>query len=84
MMPEESRMAMSRKDALKKLDSRARQAEWHLAKIAENRGHSSIRKWKHEVGNWLREMQEVLPHVGKKTAEEWQARIDIYRTALEG
>jgi hypothetical protein len=77
-------MALPRKQALKLLQGRVPQVERHLAKVAEEPGHSSIPKWKSEIRNWLREMEEVLPHVGKKTAAEWQARIDAYRAAVEG
>jgi len=29
-------------------------------------------------------MEDLLPHVGKKTAAEWQTRIDGWRSAIEG
>jgi hypothetical protein len=76
-------MALPRKQALKRLQGRVAAVEQHLARIAADPGHSSIPKWRSEVRNWLREMEEVLPHVGKKTAAEWQGRIDAYKIALE-
>ena len=75
-------MAISRKEALTRLSGRVRQVEAHLAKIAADPGHSSVDKWKHETRNWLREMEEVPRHVGKKTSKQWQARINAYRAAL--
>ena len=72
-------MALPRKQSLKLLQGRVPAVEWHLMRIAEEPRHSSIHKWRSEVRNWLGEMEEVLPHVGKKTAAEWQARIDAYR-----
>lgn len=75
-------MATPRKRALKRLQGRVPEVERHLARIDETPEHSSTVKWKSEIRNWLREMEEVLPHVGKKTAAEWQVRIDAYRAAL--
>jgi hypothetical protein len=75
-------MAMPRKSALKRLQGRVQEVERHLARINAAPKHSSASKWRSEVRNWLREMEEVLPHVGKKTAAEWQDRIDAYRAAL--
>ena len=75
-------MAMPRKSALKRLQGRIPEIMRHLARITATPEHSSVHKWKSEVRNWLREMEEVLPHVGKKTAAEWQVRIDAYRSAL--
>jgi len=65
-----------------RLQGRVPEIERHLSKIAAAPGHSSIQKWRSEIRNWLREMEEVLPHVGKKTAAEWQARIDGYHRSL--
>jgi hypothetical protein len=75
-------MARSRKSALTVLNGRVAEIERHLGRIAETPFHSSINKWKHEVRNWIREMEEVLTHVGKKTSAQWQARIDGYWAAL--
>jgi hypothetical protein len=75
-------MARSRKSALKVLNGRIAEIERHLGRIAGDPFHSSVDKWRSEVRNWIREMEEVLPHVGKKTSVQWQARIDGYRAAL--
>jgi cob(I)alamin adenosyltransferase len=75
-------MTTPRKRALNRLEKFALRMDEHLSKIASDRGHSSSAHWKHEVRNWLRQMQEELPHVGKKTATQWQARIDACRATL--
>lgn len=75
-------MAISRKEALKQLRGLFRGVEGHLGKIAEHPEDRELSHWKSETRNWLREMQEYLPHVGKKTAAEWQARLDDCRAAL--
>jgi hypothetical protein len=76
-------MAIRRKHALERVQSLAPVVEDHLAKIAANPGHSSIPHWQHEIRNWLRQMEDLLTHVGKKTAAEWQTRIQAYREALD-
>jgi hypothetical protein len=73
---------MSRQKALERLAGFTPRVEEHLAKIAANPGHSSVRHWKQEVDNWLNQMEAVLPHVGKKTAAQWSARISQWRQAL--
>jgi len=75
-------MAISRKDALKQLLGRFRRIQEHLATIAAHPDEREVPHWKGETRNWLREMEEYLPHVGKKTAAEWQARIDASRGQL--
>lgn len=68
-------MGMPRKDALKRLRSLSRQVECHLETIAADPGHAATPHHLHEIRNWLLQMEEVLRHVGKKTAAEWEARI---------
>jgi RHS repeat-associated protein len=75
-------MAISRAKALERLEGLAPQVEKHLEKIAQNPGHSSIPHWSHEVSNWLDQMEAMLPHVGKKTAADWAAKINQWRQAL--
>jgi hypothetical protein len=76
-------MARTRKAALDKIQSLVTALESHLAKIAAYPGHSSTDHWKHEVHTWLRDMEALLRHVGKKTSAQWQARIDAWRAAIE-
>ena len=75
-------MAIPRKDALKRLQSLTVQVELHLDKIARNPGDRSVPHYQGEVRNWLRDMRAVLRHLGRRTAAQWQARIDAYRAAL--
>jgi hypothetical protein len=75
-------MAISRAKALERLEGLTPRVEEHLAKIAQNPGHSSIPHWSHEVSNWLNQMEAMLPHVGKKTAADWAAKINQWRQAL--
>jgi hypothetical protein len=75
-------MAISRAKALERLEGLTPRVEEHLAKIAQNPGHSSIPHWSHEISNWLDQMEAMLPHIGKKTAADWAAKINQWRQAL--
>ena len=73
---------MGRKRALDRLQELLPEVERHLGRIFATPHHSSVRKWRGEVRAWLEQMQEVIRHVGKKTGEEWQTRIDSFREQL--
>jgi len=75
-------MAISRKEALRALRGLAPRVEEHLQKISSNPGHSSIPGWRREIRGWLRQMKEVIPHVGKRTGAAWQERIEKYEDRL--
>jgi hypothetical protein len=75
-------MATSRKQALKGLLGLLPQVEKHLRFIAEQPENQAIHHWRHEIRTWLTQMEERLPHVGKKTAAEWRNRIQAFRDAL--
>ena len=76
-------MAIPRKEALSRLLDKVFQIERHLGMIAAEPECRAASGWKREVRNWLREMEALLRHVGKKTSAEWQTRIAAYRAALE-
>jgi hypothetical protein len=75
-------MALSRKQALKQLRGLWPRIQVHLDYLAASPSEREVSHWRGEISNWLREMEEYLPHVGKKTAAEWQARIDACRATL--
>jgi hypothetical protein len=77
-------MSRKRKDALDKIESHVAEVERHLGRVLAEPGHSSRNKWASEALGWLLQMEALLPHVGKKTSAEWQARIDSWRASLEG
>ncbi len=76
-------MARTRKAALDKIESLVAEVEDHVAKIAAYPGHSAMDHWKGEARTWLRDMEAMLRHVGKKTSAQWQTRIDAWRAAIE-
>ena len=75
-------MGIPRKDALKRLQCLAGQVELHLDKIAKMPESLSVPHYRHEILNWLSDMRAVLPQVGKRTAAQWQAKIDSFQVAL--
>ena len=77
-------MAMSRKDALRRLDALAPQVEKHLQKIASNPGSRDVAHWQAEIRAFLDQMESAVPHVGKKTCATWAERIAEYRRLLGG
>jgi len=76
-------MSRKRKDALAKIVNLIPTMDRHLERILANPEHSSRNKWKAEALGWIHQMEAMIPHVGKKTAAEWQARIDKWRATLE-
>jgi hypothetical protein len=76
-------MAMRRKDALKRLNGLYPLVEEHLQKIADDPTSRDVPHWTQEVNSWIRQMEDVLPHVGDNTAAEWSARIADWKARLE-
>jgi hypothetical protein len=58
------------------------QVEKHLAKIAGDPTNQAVGHWRKEVATWLRDMESVVPAVGKKTAAEWTSRLGAWRRVL--
>ena len=75
-------MAIGRKDALRKLLSLVAVVEEHLEGIAEEPDSQAFSHWKDELQNWLAQMEAMVPHVGKKTGAEWQARIEAWKAQI--
>jgi len=75
-------MAMSRKDALARIESRVSEIEKHLGVLEAEPGAQAVNHWRKEVKTWLADVDQALPHVGKKTAEEWAPRISEWRRRL--
>ena len=73
---------MNRKDALRRLNGLAPQVEAHLDKIESTPTSRDVPHWKKEIGAWLNQMERIVPDVGDKTAAEWQAKIDGWKTRL--
>jgi hypothetical protein len=75
-------MAISRKDALRRLTGLAPRVEEHLIKIADNPASPEVPHWTTEVDSWIKQMEHVLPHVGKKTSAGWRAKIAEWKDKL--
>jgi RHS repeat-associated protein len=77
-------MAVSRKTAIARLEGLAPQVEEHLAEIAAEPESQCVLHWTKEIETFMNQMNDMLPHVGKKTAQEWMAKIEGYKSALGG
>jgi hypothetical protein len=75
-------MAMSRKDALKRLNGLRPRVEGHLQKIANNPASKDVPHWTREIESWIRQMEDVLPHIGASTSAEWSRRIAEWNAKL--
>lgn len=75
-------MAMSRKDALKRLNGLLPRVEEHLGKIANDPESRNVTHWIKEINAWIEQMEDVLTHVGDKTSAEWLAKIAAWKTKL--
>ena len=69
-------MSISRKKALKRLNSLALNVELHLQSIKDDPDSDAVNHWRFEVRSWLLQMQHVLPSVGRKTGDDWSVRIE--------
>jgi hypothetical protein len=77
-------MSISRKKAIKRLEGLAGRVEEHLVKLHDFPGDESAPHWKRELNGWVRQMEEVLPCLGKKTAEAWAKRFSDWKARIEG
>jgi hypothetical protein len=75
-------MAMSRKDALKRLNGLRPKVEGHLQKIAGNPSSRDVPHWTKEIESWISQMDDVLPHVGADTSAKWFIRIAEWKAKL--
>lgn len=75
-------MGMGRKRALERIHGLVERVQEHLEKLRAKPSLYDDQHWRYEMNNWLRQMEEVLPHVGKKTSRYWQSVFDeIKRSA---
>ena len=66
---------MKRKDALKRLNALLALVLTHLEKLQTQMSDFDYNHWRWEAANWIQQMEEVLPHVGRKTADHWSQRL---------
>ena len=76
-------MAISRKDALRRLAGLAPRIVEHLEYLTEQPDSRDVSHWKHEIRNWIAQMEEVLHAVGKKTEAKWREQINAWIARVE-
>ena len=75
-------MSLGRKQALKRLHGLAKRVREHLEYLANEPAAQAVSHWRQEIRGWLEQMEGVLPHVGKKTARDWQRYIAEWHQAV--
>jgi hypothetical protein len=75
-------MAISRKQALRKILGLVDEVERHFAKLEAMPDSRDAPHFRQELTNWLNQMEAMVSHVGKKTGAQWQARIEEWRARL--
>jgi hypothetical protein len=78
-------MALSRKQALRRLQGLEDAVLWHLDEhIPKEIGNApeAVAYWRQEVNGFLDEMQRLSEYTGARTAAEWQAKITLMRQRL--
>jgi uncharacterized protein YaaR (DUF327 family) len=76
-------MGISRKNALKRLRGLAPRILQHLEYLADDPESQDVSHWKHEIRNWITQMEEVLHAVGEKTGAQWREQINTWIARLE-
>ena len=76
-------MAISRKDALKRLNGLALRVREHLHFLEEEPDSQDAAHWRGETRSWLDQMEAMLVHVGKTTGAHWAEKIAQWRSELE-
>lgn len=76
-------MAISRKGALRRLNGLFPQLETHLDKLAAEPNCEAVNHWKGEIEVFLSDMEDLLPHVGQRTAKIWGERIAESRERID-
>ena len=75
-------MAISRQQALNRIQGLSAPVEEHLAKIAAEPSSQAVAHWRKEIRAWLGEIERLTPHIGKKTGDVWTNRVAEWRRLL--
>lgn len=71
-------MAITRKQALRRLEGLAgaanRHLEIHIPSLLDEHPED-LAHWRAELRSWIEEMRRLTTKVGKRTAEQWNERI---------
>ena len=75
-------MAISRSQALNRMEGLSVEVVKHLAKIAAKPLSRDVPHWTTEIRTWIGEIERLNQHVGKKTGQEWASRIAAWKGQL--
>ena len=77
-------MGISRRTALKRIESLYRQAVQHAAKPEQDHESVAADHWRAEVASWIEQMKSLLPRLGRGTAENWLSSIKLLEDRIAG
>jgi len=75
-------MAISRKQALNRMEGLQFEVEAHLKAIYENPHSRDVEHWKTEIRAFISQIERLSAHTGKKTSAEWARKIADWRSRL--
>jgi hypothetical protein len=71
-------VAITRKQALNRIEGLVPQIEEHVRKLTESPHDEAAGHWRAELRSWLAEVRQLLTHVGKRTAARWEPRLQAW------
>ena len=77
-------MAISRSQALNRMEGVALQVEEHLSKLTNQATSLDVNHWRVEVQAFLGEIARLSGHVGVRTGAQWAEKITAWTKTLEG
>jgi hypothetical protein len=75
-------MAMSRSQALNRMEGLSASIVEHLAKIAAKPLSRDVPHWTTEIRAWREESERLTQHVGRQTGQAWASRIAAWQGQL--
>jgi hypothetical protein len=75
-------MAISRSQALNRMEGLSANIAEHLAKIAAKPLSRDVPHWTMEIRAWIGEIERLIQRVGQKTGQEWASRIVAWKGQL--
>ncbi|MCX7386418.1 MAG: hypothetical protein NTX48_07100, partial [Planctomycetales bacterium] len=76
-------MHAGRAQAIKKAAELQEKIEIHFRKLGESPLSRDVNHWKTEIGGWMKQINEYIRHMPRKTAQPWIDLMKKYREMLE-
>jgi len=76
-------MYLGRAQAIQKAAELQAKIEIHFHKLSENPLSRDVNHWKGEISGWMKQINEYIRHMPRKTAQTWIDTMKKYREMLE-